>query len=93
MTSRSPSREAGDLPEMSRYRFLDVSRETEKQMGEQSYREVMNQYSHSILPPNHPTSRHVTQVVKRLLEANPSTSKNGVEWKVHVVDDGETKNA
>jgi metalloendopeptidase OMA1, mitochondrial len=44
----------------------------------------MQQYEGKFLPENHPASRMCERVVARL---GPATGKEGVDWKVHVIDE------
>ncbi|EPQ29730.1 uncharacterized protein PFL1_02950 [Pseudozyma flocculosa PF-1] len=57
------------VPETGRWRFIDVSREQEVAMGQDSYRQVLQQYRGKILPPNHPHSRHVRKTAERIIAA------------------------
>lgn len=59
-------------------------------MGEQSYREVLQQYRGRILPDNHPLTIMVGQVMKRLI---PQAPIEGADWKVHVIHDDSNMNA
>lgn len=75
-----------------RWRFMDVSKDSETEMGRQGLAEVMGEYRNKVLPKNHPTSRYVQSVVRRLVEANGLEA--GPEgWETFVVADDETKNA
>ncbi|KAJ9253986.1 hypothetical protein DTO207G8_3847 [Paecilomyces variotii] len=73
-----------------RRRFNCVSTAQELKMGEQSYREVMQQYRGRILPDNHPLTIMVAQVMKRLI---PQAPIEGADWKVHVIHDDSNMNA
>ncbi|KAJ9297519.1 hypothetical protein DTO271G3_4294 [Paecilomyces variotii] len=73
-----------------RRRFNIVSTAQELKMGEQSYREIMQQYRGRILPDNHPLTIEVRQVMKRLI---PQAPIQGADWKVHVIQDDSEMNA
>ncbi|KAI5478244.1 mitochondrial inner membrane metallopeptidase Oma1 [Pseudohyphozyma bogoriensis] len=79
------------VPETGRWRFMDVSPAMEQQMGEQGFAEVMQQYRGKLLPDNHPLARQVQRVAHRIVDA--SGLREGGQWDVHVVADGETRNA
>ncbi|KAK4052910.1 metalloendopeptidase [Microbotryomycetes sp. JL221] len=75
-----------------RLRFMDVSQQTEQQMGLQAFQQTMGEFQHQLLPDRHPTSRYVQSVVERIIEANELKSgSNG--WQIHVVKDDKTRNA
>ena len=59
-------------------------------MGEESYREVLNQERGKILPANHPLTVSVNRVLQRLI---PQAQIEGANWQVHVIDEPQTKNA
>ncbi|GAA5922115.1 M48 family metallopeptidase [Sporobolomyces koalae] len=88
------------VPESGRWRFMDTSEETEREMAVQSFNEVMQQYQRQILPESHPQSKYVTEIVRRIVESNDlqvdakhsrSNAMNG--WQVFVVQDDSTQNA
>jgi predicted Zn-dependent protease len=77
---------------------MDVSPQTEQEMAQQSFQEVMQQYGGKVLGKNHPTSQYVREIVRRLVESNGleadqqgTGSMNG--WEVFVVKDDQTQNA
>ena len=73
-----------------RRRFNCISEEWEKRQSRGAFRQVMRQYRDQILPPYHPESRLVEQVVKRLLPASGLGSEG---WEVKVIEDPRQKNA
>jgi len=100
------------VPETGRWRFIDVSEATEREMGDQAAQEVLNQYKGRLLPARDPRVVQVNRVVHRILEAsgldaerhssggiqeldkwNSKGKMNGVNWKVHVIDDPDQANA
>ncbi|GAA5914520.1 hypothetical protein JCM5296_003058 [Sporobolomyces johnsonii] len=82
------------VPETGRWRFMDVSPAMEKDVAAQSYQEVMQEFGRKVLPQNHPTSRHVQEVVKRIVRANHLEAGLGSHgWETYVVADDSTKNA
>ncbi|KTW28390.1 hypothetical protein T552_01652 [Pneumocystis carinii B80] len=72
------------VPVSNRRRFNDVSPEFEKKMSQQTYRQIMSQYRGRILPPNHPMTRRVQQVMIRLIRAS---KLKDIDWEIHVIDD------
>ena len=78
------------VPVSGRRRFNWVNPEYEAQMGLQQYQQVVRQYQGQILPPSHPATRLVQKVLERLI---PSTSLNGQNWEVNVIDDNQQMNA
>ncbi|KAJ9639613.1 uncharacterized protein PV06_03066 [Exophiala oligosperma] len=82
-----------EVPITHRRRFNIYSPESEKAEagGPQAYNTILNQYRGRILPADHRLTEMVAHVVERLL---PSTGGlAGDEWRVHVIDDPEQKNA
>ncbi|KAJ6163597.1 hypothetical protein N7497_003576 [Penicillium chrysogenum] len=80
-----------EIVEMTgRRRFNCVSRHQELNMGEESYREVLNAERGKILPHNHPLTRMVDGVLQRLI---PQVDIEGADWKVHVIKDDGMVNA
>ncbi|KIW15733.1 hypothetical protein PV08_05783 [Exophiala spinifera] len=82
-----------EVPITHRRRFNIYSPETEKAQagGPQAYNMILDQFRGKVLPGDHPTTAMVARVVERLL---PSTGGlAGDEWRVHVIDDPEQKNA
>ncbi|ETN39700.1 uncharacterized protein HMPREF1541_05926 [Cyphellophora europaea CBS 101466] len=79
------------VPVTHRRRFNVVSPETEKQVSEGMYDEVLKQYRGRVLPTEHPYTQLVARVVERLL---PSVGPlAGEEWRVHVIDAPNERNA
>lgn len=68
---------------------MSITPRQEEAMAMQAYHEVMQQFGGRILPANHPYSRFVTRVAKRLV--NVSGMEN-MKWEFYVVDSPE-KNA
>ncbi|KAJ5792277.1 uncharacterized protein N7503_008255 [Penicillium pulvis] len=73
-----------------RRRFNMVSAKMELEMGEQTYRQVLNEERGKILPDNHPVTQMVDRVLQRLIPLAPI---EGADWKVHVIADPNMKNA
>lgn len=57
-------------------------------MAKQAYAEVMNQYGHRLLPPNHRLSIFVTKVAKRIVQVS---GMDDLKWEFHVIDSPEKK--
>ncbi|KAI8815969.1 peptidase family M48-domain-containing protein [Fimicolochytrium jonesii] len=77
------------VPVSNRKRFMNVSPETEMLMAKQAYEQVLQQFRHRILPPNHPYSIFVRKVARNLIKVS---GLEDLKWEVHVVDDPQ-KNA
>lgn len=58
------------VPETGRRRFIDVSEETERAMGDQAAEQMLQQFRGRILPATDPRARQVQRVVHRILEAS-----------------------
>jgi predicted Zn-dependent protease len=82
-----------EVPITRRRRFNIISPEAEQQMmgGTEAYEMILKEFRGKILPAEHPHTRLVTKVVERLLPATGGLA--GGEWRVHVVDDPNQKNA
>lgn len=76
-------------PVTGRKRFMIVSRELEKYLGDQGYEEMMQQVKPFLLPDYHPEVRMVKDVMRRLIKVCDETNALGpdIDWKVHVIDD------
>jgi hypothetical protein len=82
-----------EVPITGRKRFNCLSPATEKQvLGDAGYQDLLREYQGRILPENHPYTRMVTKVVKRLLPAVGNLGTE-TEWAVHVIDEPNEKNA
>ncbi|KAG9003160.1 hypothetical protein FRB93_011240 [Tulasnella sp. JGI-2019a] len=57
------------VEETGRWRFIDISVEAERKLGQQTDEEVMRTYGAKILPPNHPISKKVAKVASRIITA------------------------
>ncbi|TIB04055.1 hypothetical protein E3P96_01708 [Wallemia ichthyophaga] len=77
-----------------RYRFIDVSQQQEVRAGDEAFRELLRQYSASILPSHHPTTEYVRDIAKRIIRASGALHPHTKEynWQVYVVHSS-TKNA
>ncbi|TIA87728.1 hypothetical protein E3P99_03006 [Wallemia hederae] len=77
-----------------RYRFIDVSLDSELQAGNEAFQSMLHQYSRSILPSHHPTTTYVRDVARRIISASrilhPHTAS--FDWQVFVIH-SPTKNA
>ncbi|EJD42225.1 hypothetical protein AURDEDRAFT_115184 [Auricularia subglabra TFB-10046 SS5] len=58
------------VPETGRWRFMNVSANTERWLGEQMLKRIINEHRNNILPGVHPYSREVTDVVRRLVHSS-----------------------
>ncbi|GAA5856215.1 hypothetical protein JCM8547_000824 [Rhodosporidiobolus lusitaniae] len=83
------------VPETGRWRFIDVSREMERSMGDDGFKEILQEYRGKVLPDWSPEARHVQAVVKRIVRANglEESLGQGKGFVTHVVKEDQTKNA
>lgn len=58
------------VPETGRLRFMSVSPESEKKLGEKTYQQVLASYKGHILPSNHPVTQEIHEITTRILDAN-----------------------
>lgn len=58
------------VPITGRWRFMNTSPKLEAKVGEMTRQSLYHEFQGSILPPNHPLSRHVRRVVSRVLHAS-----------------------
>ena len=79
-----------EVPVSGRRRFNYVSPAWEERLANSEYQMIMRQYGRQILPPDHPYSRLVNKVLKRLIPAAGLEAQN---WEVRVIDDPDEKNA
>lgn len=77
-----------EVPVSGRRRFNVISREFEKQLGEQQYQQVLQQFRGRLLSDGDPRTRQVKRVLERLIPN--SGLPDDFEWKVHVIDSKET---
>lgn len=71
-----------------RLRFNCVPASVELQCGEQSYKQIIQDFGRHTLAKNHPYSRMVDRVMKRLV-----AGLDEKDWEVVVIDDDNTMNA
>lgn len=76
------------VPISGRTRFMDITPRQEEAMAKQAYAEVMNHYGNRILSKNHPYTRFVTRVAKRLIQVSGMEDLN---WEFYVIDSPERK--
>jgi predicted Zn-dependent protease len=81
-----------EVPVTHRRRFNVIGPDTEKQLGAQGYDEMLNELRGKILPANHQYTQMVARVVELLLPSTHGLSASD-EWRVHVIDDPQQKNA
>lgn len=74
------------VPISNRRRFMDVTPKQEEAMAKQAYQEVMSQYGLRVLPPNHPYTRFVSRVAKRIVQVS---GMDNLQWEFHVIDSPE----
>lgn len=78
------------VPATGRRRFNCVSPETEANLGQSEYQNVLHAYKSKLLPANHPSTQRVARIVERLL---PASGLGDAQWVIHVINDKEQKNA
>ncbi|KAG8988562.1 hypothetical protein FRB94_001893 [Tulasnella sp. JGI-2019a] len=57
------------IQESGRWRFIDISAEAEKKIGERTSRAVIEQHGDNILPSDHPLTREIARVASRIITA------------------------
>ncbi|KAF9205735.1 hypothetical protein BGZ49_003576 [Haplosporangium sp. Z 27] len=77
------------VPMSGRRRFIDVSVKQEEIMAKEAYKQVMREYQRSILPSNHPYTKYVERIARRIITA---AGMENLEWEFHVIQSDE-KNA
>ena len=77
------------VPVSGRRRFNVVSPQREQQMGEQMYKETLQEYGRKIFPAYSKEHQMVQRVLNRLV---PHSGLQGEPWEIHVIDD-DMKNA
>ncbi|KAF9782487.1 hypothetical protein BJ322DRAFT_1111347 [Thelephora terrestris] len=58
------------VPETGRRRFMDVGPKFETMMAEQSHHQLLEEFRGKILPPDHPLTQAVRDIVTRILDAS-----------------------
>ncbi|KAI0704359.1 peptidase family M48-domain-containing protein [Cytidiella melzeri] len=58
------------VPETGRWRFMNVSPKVDSYMAETARLAMLQEFEGKILPPSHRLTRHISDVVTRILEAN-----------------------
>ena len=82
-----------EVPVTQRRRFNLLSASAEKELfgGSGPYNEVLQEFRGKVLPADHPLTMQVARVVEKLLPTTRGLA--GDDWRVHVIDDPEQKNA
>jgi predicted Zn-dependent protease len=82
-----------EVPVTRRRRFNMVSPSSEEQMvgGSGAYESLLQEFRGKVLPANHPLTVQVARVVEKLLPTTHGLA--GGDWRVHVIDDPQQKNA
>ena len=79
-----------EVPVSGRRRFNFISPKFEEWISAGSFEQVTKEYRGSILPPDHPYSVKVNNVLRRLI---PASGLEHLNWEVRVIDDPEQQNA
>ncbi|KAF9112196.1 hypothetical protein BGX27_003797 [Mortierella sp. AM989] len=77
------------VPMSGRRRFIDVSVSQEEMMAKEAYKQVMRQFGGEILPPNHPYTKYVERIARRIIKA---AGMENFEWEFYVIH-SDQKNA
>lgn len=82
-----------EVPVSQRRRFNLISPSNEKELfgGDEAYNSVLQEFRGKVLPSDHPMTVQVSRVVEKLLPTTRGLA--GDDWRVHVIDDPEQKNA
>ncbi|POW12480.1 hypothetical protein PSTT_04439 [Puccinia striiformis] len=70
-----------------RWRFMDTSIEAEIATGEQVYMQTLSQFRSKLLPPNHPTSRFITGVAQKIIQASERPPTHRLDHSSHEFGD------
>lgn len=73
-------------PVSGRRRFIWISEGLEKKVGDYTYKQVLAENRGKLLPENHPVSKQVTNIFKKILAVSP-VDESHLDWKVHIVND------
>lgn len=73
-----------EAPYSHRKRLMIVSKDIEKYVGEQGYRETMAQFGRYLLPESHPDVVRVKRIMSRIINVS---GLQDLDWKIHVIDD------
>lgn len=82
-------------PLSERNRFIWVPIGIERQIGNYSYKSILNQTKGAILPENHPLTLRVDKIFRKIVQAamhQPGVDQKQIEniqWKIHIVNDQE----
>ena len=79
-----------EVPISGRRRFNCISPAREAEMTGSQYQMIMQQYGRDILPPDHPHSKMVNRVLRRLV---PAAGLEEEKWEVKVINDPDQQNA
>ncbi|RKO97766.1 hypothetical protein CAUPRSCDRAFT_6002 [Caulochytrium protostelioides] len=71
-------------PVTQRLRYMHVSEAEERRLAAASYREIMLQHGHRLVPAQHAAARWVRRVAQRLIAA--TGLGDSLKWEVHVID-------
>jgi len=77
------------VPFTGRKRMLDISREQEIQLADNTFAGIREKYSDQILPANHRHSLAVKKVGTKIVEASGIQSLNELDWEFIVIESDE----
>lgn len=73
-------------PISNRLRFMLISKSMEQALGNDGYKEVLQEYHGKILPDSHPQVVRVKKIMKRIIAVSGLENED-LDWRIHVVDD------
>ena len=73
-----------EAPYSHRRRFIILSPKVEQIIGEQGYRETMQQFGRYVLPDGHPDVLRVKRIMNRLIKTSDLENN---DWRIHVIND------
>lgn len=74
-------------PISNRRRFMLIGPTIERYLGDQGYRDVLEQFKSSMLPENHPEVMRVKEIMKNLIRVSPYANDDTIDWRIHVIND------
>ena len=87
------------VPATGRWRFIDITAQEERKMGEQAFQSTLQQYHAQILPSSSPAVHQVERVARRIIRAcekldmQRTHDAQPTQWTIHVIQDPNQKNA
>ncbi len=76
------------VPQTGRWRFIDCSPATERQMGLDTYKQTLQEYRGKVLPAHHPQSKMVKRVADRIVASLEESGMHSEHANVNGSRDG-----